>query len=44
MTGRYRTLGFTELVVHWPIPDSPFATDPDLFERIVTDGAAQLAR
>ena len=44
VTGRYRTLGFTELVVHWPIPDSPFATDPDLFERIVTDGAAQLAR
>jgi len=44
VAGRYRALGFTELVVHWPIPDSPFATDADVFERIVTDGAAQLDR
>lgn len=42
VAGRYRALGITELVVHWPIEDSPFATDPDLFERIVTDGVAQL--
>ena len=42
VAGRYRDLGITELVVHWPIDDSPFATDPDLFERIVTDGVAQL--
>jgi alkanesulfonate monooxygenase SsuD/methylene tetrahydromethanopterin reductase-like flavin-dependent oxidoreductase (luciferase family) len=42
VVGRYRALGIDELVVHWPIPDSPFAVDRDLFERIVTEGAAQL--
>ncbi len=40
--GWYRELGFAEVVVHWPVPDSTFATDPDLFERIVTEGGAQL--
>jgi alkanesulfonate monooxygenase SsuD/methylene tetrahydromethanopterin reductase-like flavin-dependent oxidoreductase (luciferase family) len=40
--GRYRALGITEVVVHWPVPDSVFASDPDIFERIATDGAAQL--
>jgi alkanesulfonate monooxygenase SsuD/methylene tetrahydromethanopterin reductase-like flavin-dependent oxidoreductase (luciferase family) len=40
--GRYGELGFSELVLHWPVPDSRFATDPDLFEKIVTEGAAQL--
>ena len=44
VAGRYRALGITELVVHWPIEASPFAVDVGLFERIVTDGAAQLAR
>ena len=44
VAGRYAALGFTELIVHWPIPDSPFATDADVFERIVTDGRAQLDR
>ena len=42
VAGRYRDLGITELVVHWPIAGTQFATDPDLFERIVTDGTAQL--
>ena len=42
VAGRYRNLGITELVVHWPIAGTQFATDPDLFERIVTGGAAQL--
>ena len=42
VAGRYRNLGITELVVHWPIAGTQFATDPDLFERIVTEGAAQL--
>jgi alkanesulfonate monooxygenase SsuD/methylene tetrahydromethanopterin reductase-like flavin-dependent oxidoreductase (luciferase family) len=43
VAGRYGRLGITELVVHWPVPDSPFDVDPGLFERIVTDGVAQLA-
>jgi alkanesulfonate monooxygenase SsuD/methylene tetrahydromethanopterin reductase-like flavin-dependent oxidoreductase (luciferase family) len=42
VAGRYRNHGITELVVHWPIAGTQFATDPDLFERIVTEGAAQL--
>ncbi|MQS14940.1 LLM class flavin-dependent oxidoreductase [Streptomyces kaniharaensis] len=41
--GTYRDLGITDLVIHWPIPDSVFATDPTTFERIATEGLAQLA-
>jgi alkanesulfonate monooxygenase SsuD/methylene tetrahydromethanopterin reductase-like flavin-dependent oxidoreductase (luciferase family) len=41
--GACAELGFTELVLHWPIPDSVFAADRDLFERIATEGLAQLA-
>ncbi|NBM17535.1 LLM class flavin-dependent oxidoreductase [Streptomyces sp. GC420] len=40
--GRHRALGFTEIVVHWPIPDSVFAADEKLFERIATEAAAAL--
>ncbi|MGW2251675.1 LLM class flavin-dependent oxidoreductase [Kitasatospora sp. NPDC001660] len=40
--GIYRELGITELVVHWPVPDSCFATDHAVFERIATEGLAQL--
>lgn len=40
--GRHREIGFTEIVLHWPIPDSDFAADQAVFERIVTDGPAQL--
>ncbi|MFE2412416.1 LLM class flavin-dependent oxidoreductase [Kitasatospora sp. NPDC059408] len=40
--GTYRELGITELVVHWPIPDSCFAADLAVFERIATEGLAQL--
>ncbi len=40
--GRYRELGFAEVVIHWPVPGSSFDTDPGLFERIVTEGGAQL--
>lgn len=36
-------LGFTEIVLHWPVPDSVFAADLGLFERIATEGMAQLA-
>ncbi|MFF5423498.1 MULTISPECIES: LLM class flavin-dependent oxidoreductase [unclassified Streptomyces] len=40
--GRHRELGFTELVIHWPVADSDFATDPAVFERIATEALAQL--
>ncbi len=40
--GRYRELGITEVVVHWPVADSVFASDPDTFEQIAVEGAAQL--
>lgn len=40
--GRYRALGMTELVVHWPVGGSVFACDPAVFERIATEGLAQL--
>ncbi|GLF95763.1 LLM class flavin-dependent oxidoreductase [Streptomyces yaizuensis] len=41
--GRHIELGFTEIVVHAPIPDSDFASDPAVFERIATEAPAQLA-
>ncbi|WP_049575147.1 LLM class flavin-dependent oxidoreductase [Streptomyces sp. SBT349] len=41
--GRCAELGFTELVLHWPVPDSVFAADPGVFEDIATEGLAQLA-
>ncbi|MCX4526795.1 MULTISPECIES: LLM class flavin-dependent oxidoreductase [unclassified Streptomyces] len=40
--GRHRELGFTELAIHAPIPDSDFAADEDVFEKIATEGLAQL--
>ncbi|MFF5635297.1 LLM class flavin-dependent oxidoreductase [Streptomyces sp. NPDC012825] len=40
--GRHRDLGFTELVIHWPIPDSDFAADQAVFEAIATEALAQL--
>ncbi|WP_203654129.1 LLM class flavin-dependent oxidoreductase [Actinocatenispora rupis] len=36
LAGRYAELGVTELVVHWPVPDTQFAMDQGLFERVVT--------
>ncbi|MEU0100752.1 LLM class flavin-dependent oxidoreductase [Streptomyces sp. NPDC006267] len=41
--GRHAELGFTEIAVHAPIPDSDFATDPKVFERIAMEAPAQLA-
>ncbi|MET9376222.1 LLM class flavin-dependent oxidoreductase [Streptomyces sp. NPDC003035] len=41
--GRHQALGFTEIVIHWPIPDSDFAADQAVFERIATEAVAQLA-
>ncbi|MDH6625064.1 alkanesulfonate monooxygenase SsuD/methylene tetrahydromethanopterin reductase-like flavin-dependent oxidoreductase (luciferase family) [Streptomyces sp. LBL] len=40
--GRHRELGFTEIVTHWPIPDSDFAADQKVFERIAMEAPAQL--
>ncbi|MEU2953319.1 LLM class flavin-dependent oxidoreductase [Streptomyces xanthochromogenes] len=40
--GRHFELGFTEIVLHAPIPDSDFAADPKVFEQIATEGLAQL--
>ena len=40
--GTYQALGCTDLVIHWPVADSVFDHDPDVFERIVTEGMAQL--
>lgn len=40
--GRHQELGITELVVHWPVPDSDFAVDEVVFEKIVTEAPAQL--
>ncbi|MFC6984438.1 LLM class flavin-dependent oxidoreductase [Streptomyces cirratus] len=40
--GRHQELGFTELVIHAPIPDSDFAADETVFERIATEALTQL--
>ena len=40
--GRHAELGFTDIVVHWPIPDSDFAADAKVFERIAMEAVAQL--
>ncbi|MFG2138795.1 LLM class flavin-dependent oxidoreductase [Streptomyces sp. NPDC048650] len=40
--GRHRALGFTEIVVHAPIPDSLFAADQKVFERIATEAPGLL--
>ncbi|MFE9448697.1 LLM class flavin-dependent oxidoreductase [Streptomyces sp. NPDC006739] len=40
--GRHRELGFTEIVIHWPIPDSDFAADQAVFEKIATEAVTQL--
>ncbi len=34
--GRYDEVGVTDLVVHWPRPDEPYAGDLDTFERVIT--------
>lgn len=40
--GTHFALGFTEIVLHWPVPGSDFAADEKVFERIATEGLAQL--
>jgi hypothetical protein len=34
--GRYEEIGVTDLVVHWPRPDPPYAGDQATFERVIT--------
>ena len=41
--GRHAEAGIDELVIHWPIPDSDFAYDHAVFERIAAEAPAQLA-
>jgi len=40
--GTYRELGIDEVVIHWPVPDSVFENDLRVFEKIATEGLAQL--
>ena len=40
--GRYQEVGMTELVIHWPEPNSLFAADIKVFEEIATEGLLQL--
>jgi alkanesulfonate monooxygenase SsuD/methylene tetrahydromethanopterin reductase-like flavin-dependent oxidoreductase (luciferase family) len=40
--GRHMELGFTDIAIHWPIPDSDFAADENVFERIAVEAVAQL--
>jgi alkanesulfonate monooxygenase SsuD/methylene tetrahydromethanopterin reductase-like flavin-dependent oxidoreductase (luciferase family) len=42
--GRYQELGITEVVLHWPVADSIYATCPAQFERVITEGIAQVNR
>lgn len=41
--GRYAAVGVTDLVVHWPRPDGPFAGDLDTFEHICSSVLAATA-
>ncbi|MEU6573114.1 LLM class flavin-dependent oxidoreductase [Streptomyces sp. NPDC046805] len=41
--GRHQELGFDEIVIHWPIPDSDFAANEKVFEQIATEAVAQLS-
>lgn len=40
--GRHHALGFDEIVVHTPIPDSQFDTDRAVFEQIATESLGQI--
>jgi alkanesulfonate monooxygenase SsuD/methylene tetrahydromethanopterin reductase-like flavin-dependent oxidoreductase (luciferase family) len=42
--GRHFALGFDEIVIHAPIPDSVFAADEAVFEQIATEALGQLRR
>ena len=42
--GRHTELGLTELVLHWPVPDSVYSSDAAVFEKIATEGLPQLPK
>jgi alkanesulfonate monooxygenase SsuD/methylene tetrahydromethanopterin reductase-like flavin-dependent oxidoreductase (luciferase family) len=37
VAGRYGDAGFSDLVVHWPRPDEPFAADTLVLERVAAE-------
>ncbi|MFB4316110.1 LLM class flavin-dependent oxidoreductase [Actinomadura sp. 21ATH] len=37
LAGRYAALGITDIAVHWPRPDSPWAADMKTFEAIAAE-------
>ena len=41
--GKYGSIGFDEVVIHWPVPDSPYDYDVTVFERIATEGRERIA-
>jgi alkanesulfonate monooxygenase SsuD/methylene tetrahydromethanopterin reductase-like flavin-dependent oxidoreductase (luciferase family) len=43
-TGRYADLGVTDLVVHWPRRDGPYAGELNTFERIILDSVPSQPR
>lgn len=43
VAGAYAEAGITEIVLHQPIADTQFAADQATFERIATEGMAQLS-
>lgn len=40
--GSYRELGFNEIVIHWPIPNSSYDWDRATFESIASEGVAEV--
>ena len=40
LAGRYAALGFTDLALHWPRPDPPYAADQAVFEDILASAGA----
>ena len=36
LSGRYAELGFTDLALHWPRPEPPYQSDPDVFAAIMS--------
>jgi alkanesulfonate monooxygenase SsuD/methylene tetrahydromethanopterin reductase-like flavin-dependent oxidoreductase (luciferase family) len=39
---RYAALGITEIVLHWPVPETPLESDPAVFEQVVASAAVEL--
>jgi hypothetical protein len=37
MAGRAAEIGFTDVITHWPRPDSPYAGDETILEAVASD-------